>query len=150
MIKDNEPYLIEYNVRMGDPECQTILPRLKTDLIEIIEACVNKKLNSVNLEWHNEKSLCIVLCSKGYPEKFENNVEIKKLDKIKLNKNQFIFHAGTKINDEKIISNGGRVLNFVVKSNNFDECRKNAINLINEIDWQNGFFRKDIGYKVIV
>ena len=150
MIVNNEPYLIEYNVRMGDPECQTILPRLKTDLIEIIEACVNKKLNSVNLEWHNEKSLCIVLCSKGYPEKFENNVEIKKLDKIKLNKNQFIFHAGTKINDEKIISNGGRVLNFVVKSNNFDECRKNAINLINEIDWQNGFFRKDIGYKVIV
>ena len=79
MVVKGEPFLIEYNVRMGAPECQTILPRLKTDFLEIIDATINKKLGSINLEWFEEKSICIVLCSKGYPDKFQNNVEIKKL-----------------------------------------------------------------------
>ena len=149
MIVDNEPHLIEYNVRMGDPECQTILPKLKSDFLEIIISSVNQNLDSIDIEWHHEKSLCIVLCSKGYPEKYKNNIEIKNLKKVKLDKNDFIFHAGTKLYDKKIISNGGRVLNFVVKSESFKDCRIRAIDLINQIDWQNGFFRKDIGYKVI-
>ena len=149
MIVKNEPYLIEYNVRMGDPECQTILPKLKTDFVKLINACVNKNLNSINLEWHHDKSLCIVLCSKGYPESYENNIEIQNLNKVKLKKNEFIFHAGTKKEKDKILSNGGRVLNFVIRSNNFKNNRKTAINLINEINWENGFFRRDIGYKVI-
>ena len=96
MIVNNDPYLIEYNVRMGDPECQTILPRLKTDLFEIINSCVNEDLKNSNIEWKDEKSVCIVLCSKGYPEKFEKNVEIKNLEKLKLRNNSYIFHAGTK------------------------------------------------------
>jgi len=149
MILKNEPFLIEYNVRMGDPECQTILPKLKTDFVKLINACVNKNLNSINLEWHNDKSLCIVLCSKGYPESYENNIEIQNLNKVKLNKNEFIFHAGTKKEKDKILSNGGRVLNFVIRSNNFKNNRETAIKLINKINWENGFFRKDIGYKVI-
>ena len=149
MIVKNEPYLIEYNVRMGDPECQTILPKLKTDFVKLINACVNKNLNSINLEWHHDKSLCIVLCSKGYPESYENNIEIQNLNKVKLNKNEFIFHAGTKKEKDKILSNGGRVLNFVIRSNNFKNNRETAIKLINKIKWENGFFRKDIGYKVI-
>ena len=149
MIIKNEPFLIEYNVRMGDPECQTILPKLKTDFVKLINACVNKNLNSINLEWHNDKSLCIVLCSKGYPESYENNIEIQNLNKVKLNKNEFIFHAGTKKEKDKILSNGGRVLNFVIRSNNFKNNRETAIKLINKIKWENGFFRKDIGYKVI-
>ena len=149
MIVKNEPFLIEYNVRMGDPECQTILPKLKTDFVKLINACVNKNLNSINLEWHNDKSLCIVLCSKGYPESYENNIEIQNLNKVKLNKNEFIFHAGTKKEKDKILSNGGRVLNFVIRSNNFKNNRETAIKLINKINWVNGFFRKDIGYKVI-
>ena len=149
MIIKNEPFLIEYNVRMGDPECQTILPKLKTDFVKLINACVNKNLNSINLEWHHDKSLCIVLCSKGYPESYENNIEIQNLNKVKLNKNEFIFHAGTKKEKDKILSNGGRVLNFVIRSNNFKNNRETAIKLINKINWENGFFRKDIGYKVI-
>ena len=149
MIVKNEPFLIEYNVRMGDPECQTILPKLKTDFVKLINACVNKNLNSINLEWHNDKSLCIVLCSKGYPESYENNIEIQNLNKVKLKKNEFIFHAGTKKEKDKILSNGGRVLNFVIRSNNFKNNRETAINLINEINWENGFFRRDIGYKAI-
>ena len=149
MIVKNEPFLIEYNVRMGDPECQTILPKLKTDFVKLINACVNKNLNSINLEWHHDKSLCIVLCSKGYPESYENNIEIQNLNKVKLNKNEFIFHAGTKKEKDKILSNGGRVLNFVIRSNNFKNNRETAIKLINKINWENGFFRRDIGYKVI-
>ncbi len=149
MIVNKEPYLIEYNVRMGDPECQTILPKLKTDFFDIIYSCVNQRLDEINFEWLGEKSLCIVLCSKGYPDKYESNIEINNLNKIKLKENQYIFHAGTKLNNSKIFSNGGRVLNFVIVSKDFKQCRDEAINLINQIDWSSGFFRKDIGYKVI-
>ena len=149
MIVNNEPYLIEYNVRMGDPECQTIMPKLKTDFAEIIIACVNKNLKSINIEWHQDKSLCIVLCSKGYPDEYKKNIEITNLNKISLVKNQFVFHAGTKNIDSKIVSSGGRVLNFVIRSKNFKDCRDQAIDLINRLDWKQGFFRKDIGYKVI-
>ena len=149
MIINNEPYLIEYNVRMGDPECQTILPKLKSDFATIIDACVNQKLDLVNIEWSNEKSLCIVLCSKGYPDDYKKNLEINNLNKIDLDNNDFIFHAGTKEKNSKIYSNGGRVLNFVVKSKEFRISRERAINLINKINWENGFYRKDIGFKVI-
>ncbi len=149
MIVKNEPYLIEYNVRMGDPECQTILPKLKTDFAKIIDACVNQNLDSINIEWFNEKSLCIVVCAKGYPDDYKKNIEIKNLDKINLDENEFIFHAGTKQNHDKTFSDGGRVLNFVVKSNDFKKNRDKAIKLIEEINWEDGFFRKDIGSKVI-
>ena len=149
MIVEDEPYLIEYNVRMGDPECQTILPKLKTNFFDIINNCVQKKLNSTKIEWLSEKSLCIVLCSKGYPEKFENQIELKNLENLSLKKNEFIFHAGTSNIKSKIYSNGGRVLNFVIVSKKFEQSRNKAINLINQINWSNGFYRKDIGFKVI-
>ena len=148
MIVKGEPFLIEYNVRMGDPECQTILPRLKTDFLKIIDATINKKLGSINLEWFEEKSICIVLCSKGYPDKFQNNVEIKKLEKIEPKNNNYIFHAGTKLKNSKIYSNGGRVLNFVIKSKNLKQSRDELINSINDLNWENGYFRKDIGFKI--
>ena len=149
MIIENEPYLIEYNVRMGDPECQTILPRLKTNFFEIVEATINQKLNQIDVVWSDAKTLSIVQCSKGYPEIYENNLEIKNLDKIILTENEFIFHAGTKISSSKIVSNGGRVLNFVAKSKSFKNSREIVVDLINKINWKNGFYRKDIGYKVI-
>ena len=149
MIIDNEPFLIEYNVRMGDPECQTILPILKTDLIDIFNACCDENLENLNIEWKEEKSLCIVLCSKGYPENFINNIKIDNLNKLKLTSNDFIFHAGTKEEKNEILSNGGRVLNFVSLSSSFKVSRKKAIKLINQLNWKNGFFRKDIGFKII-
>ncbi len=149
MIVNDEPFLIEYNVRMGDPECQTIIPKLKTDLVEVLNACVNKNLKSINLDWHEDKCLCVVLCSKGYPEKYKNNIQIKNLENIQLKENEYIFHAGTKKNNSKIYSNGGRVLNFVIRSKDFKNNREKAINLINQVNWDNGFYRKDIGYKVI-
>ncbi len=149
MIIDKEPYLIEYNVRMGDPECQTILPRLKSDFFEIINSCCNKTLKNTNIEWHNNKSLCIVLCSKGYPDKFEKNIVIENIDKINLKNNEYLFHAGTFKDKEKIYSNGGRVLNFVTLSENFKTSRQNSIKLIEKLNWSNGHYRRDIGYKVI-
>ena len=121
IIIDNEPYLIEYNVRMGDPECQTILPRLKSDLFDIINSCCSGNLSNTKIEWYKEKSLCIVLCSKGYPDNYENNILIENIDQIDLGKNDYCYHAGT-------IKKGG---------------------LIHKLNWSNGFYRKDIGYKVI-
>ncbi len=149
MIVKEEPYLIEYNVRMGDPECQTILPKLKTDLLQIIEACCKEKLNNIKIEWHNKKSLCIVLCSKGYPAKYNNKVLVNNIEKLKLTKNDFIYHAGTKKIENKIYSNGGRVINFVSLSSDFKKSRDKILELIKNLNWDGGFFRKDIGYKVI-
>ena len=149
MIKENEPYLIEYNVRMGDPECQTILPMLKSDFVEVLENCINGTLDKIQLKWKNKKSICIVLTSKGYPENYKKNIIINNLEKINNNNNQYIFHAGTKSINEKIFSNGGRVLNFVSIDDDFKTARERAIDLIGLINWENGYFRKDIGYKVI-
>jgi len=149
MIKDNEPYLIEYNVRMGDPECQTILPLLKTDLLDLILACCNSKLKEKNIDWFEKKSLCIVLCSKGYPESYKKNIDIPNLKNLIIKKNNFIYHAGTKISDDTIRAVGGRVLNFVSISDDYLDCRNEAINLIEKLNWKNGFYRSDIGFKVI-
>tara|TARA_Y100000768_G_scaffold383435_1_gene365601 strand:- start:432 stop:1694 length:1263 start_codon:yes stop_codon:yes gene_type:complete len=149
MIVKNEPFLIEYNVRMGDPECQTILPKLKSDFLEIIQACTKKQLKKIKIDWQDINSLCIVLCSKGYPDQYKKNILINNLDEINLNQNQKIFHAGTKKVDNKTVSNGGRVLNFVNLSKTFEQARDKNIEIIKKINWEEGFYRKDIGYKVI-
>jgi phosphoribosylamine--glycine ligase len=149
MIVNNEPYLIEYNVRMGDPECQTILPKLKTDLADILLACCDGKLDEVDIQWLNKKSLCVVLCSKGYPDSFLKNVEIENLEQIEISDMNYLFHAGTIKKDNKIYAVGGRVLNFVSISDNFSDSKKNIIDNIERLNWPGGFYRKDIGYKVI-
>ena len=149
MIKNNEPYLIEYNVRMGDPECQTILPKLDSDLLDIFLTCCDGNLKESKISWNNKKSLSIVLCSNGYPDEYKKNILINNLEKIKQDENNLCFHAGTIKELGKIMSIGGRVLNFVCIADNFNEARKNAINNINILNWDKGFYRKDIGYKVI-
>ena len=149
MIVENEPYLIEYNVRMGDPECQTILPKLKTDLVEIFEACCNKKLIDVNIEWINKKSLCVVLCSKGYPDSYEKNILINNLENFTLDENNFVFHAGTKEENDKIYAIGGRVLNFISLSDNYLKARDEVHQCLEKLNWNGGFYRRDIGFKVI-
>ena len=149
MIVEGEPYLIEYNVRMGDPECQTILPKLKSDLLEIFLSCCNEKLSETEISWHNKKSLCIVICSNGYPDQFNKNVLIENLSKIKLGTNEYCYHAGTELIDEKIYAIGGRVLNFVCLSENFSLSRTQIIDSIKSLNWNGGFYRKDIAYKVI-
>ena len=149
MIVKDEPYLIEYNVRMGDPECQTILPTLNTDFADIILSCCDKNLSKINIEWSNKKSLCIVLCSNGYPDKFKKNVQIENLDKLKLEPDEFLFHAGTEIQDDEIHAVGGRVLNFTSLGDDFIKAKEKILNNLEKLNWSGGFYRKDIGYKVI-
>ena len=149
MIKNNEPYLIEYNIRMGDPECQVILPRLKTDLLNLIIKTTENKLKNLKIKWRKEKCMTIVLCAKGYPGKYKKNVRIKNLDKVKLMKNDFIYHAGTKVKNDQIFSNGGRVLNITSNGRSYLKIRKKIISLIKKINWKQGLYRRDIGWKVI-
>ncbi len=149
MIVKGEPYLIEYNVRMGDPECQTILPKLKTDLTEIFLACCEERLDKVNIEWSNKKSLCIVLCSKGYPETYKKNIEIKNLNNIIFSKDEFLYHAGTLKKNHRIFAIGGRVLNFVSLSSNFSSAKDKVLSNLKKLNWPGGFYRNDIGHKVI-
>ena len=149
MIQNNEPYLIEYNVRMGDPECQAILPRLKTDLVKIIISAVSNKLKNIKIKWSQNKSMTIVLCSKGYPGNYKKKIRIINLDKINKLKNSFIYHAGTKLENQQLLSNGGRGLNFTSIGKSFIVIRKNIIKLIKKLNWKHGFYRKDIGWKVI-
>ena len=149
MIIKGDPYLIEYNVRMGDPECQTILPKLNSSLLDIFLACCEGKLDQCAIKWHEKKSLCIVVCSKGYPDTFKKNLLIKDIEEIKLNTDEYLYHAGTTRTNEGVFSSGGRVLNFVCVSEDFLEARTRIHNLINQLSWDDGFYRKDIGYKVI-
>jgi len=149
MIVKDEPYLIEYNVRMGDPECQTIIPKLETDLLDIFVACCDEKLREIQVKWVDQKSLCVVLCSKGYPETFEKNVVIKNFNSINLDEKDYLFHAGTKKNNNQIFATGGRVLNFVSLSDNFYDAREKIHKNLESLNWENGYYRKDIGYKVI-
>ena len=149
MIVNNEPFLIEYNVRMGDPECQTILPKLKTDLAEIFLACCNKNLNKINLDWLNKKSLCVVVCSNGYPDEFQKNIKIENLKSVNLQSQDYLFHAGTSKKNEEVYSIGGRVLNFVSLSDSFHDAKINITKNLDTLNWSGGFYRKDIGYKVI-
>ena len=149
MIKNNEPFLIEYNIRMGDPECQVILPRLKTDIIKIFISSVKNNLKKTKIRWSDDKSMTIVICSKGYPGYYKKNYEIKNLDKLKLSKKDFIYHAGTKLFKGQIVSNGGRVLNITSLGDNYLKIRNKIIFNIKKLNWVNGFYRKDIGWKVI-
>ncbi len=149
MIRDNNPYLVEYNVRMGDPECQTILPLLDTDLLELILSCCEENLENQTINWSDKKSMCIVLCSNGYPDTYKKNIEIPNLDKITSNNNTFIYHAGTEMIDNKVYATGGRVLNFVSISDDLKKSRESVIHEIKKLNWENGFYRRDIGFRII-
>jgi len=149
MIVKNEPYLIEYNVRMGDPECQTILPKLNSDLAKIFLACCEQKLDKIQINWSDKKSLCVVVCSKGYPDTFEKNKEIENINHLELNTDEYLFHAGTTKKNNKVYAIGGRVLNFVALANSFLEAKEKINKNLNNLNWSGGFYRKDIGYKVI-
>tara|TARA_Y100000590_G_scaffold275236_1_gene309011 strand:+ start:679 stop:1950 length:1272 start_codon:yes stop_codon:yes gene_type:complete len=149
MIKNNEPYLIEYNIRMGDPECQALMMRLETDLLNIIDHATKNSLNNLKIKWSNKKSITIVLCAKGYPFKYAKNSEIKNLSNVRTNKNNQIFHAGTYKKENRVFSSGGRVLNITSAAKNLIDARNQSLKNINKIKWTDGFYRKDIGWKAV-
>ena len=149
MVHKDEPYLIEYNIRMGDPECQVLMMRLKTDLLEIINCATKDKINKINILWNKKSCITIVLCAKGYPSSYIKDSEIKNLSKILSDKNNQIFHAGTYEKNGKIFSKSGRVLNITSLSRHLKEARDKSLDNLNKINWPDGFFRKDIGWKII-
>ena len=149
MISKGEPYLIEYNIRMGDPECQVLMMRLKTDLLEIIDCATKDKLKNLKIEWNNEDCITIVLCAKGYPGNYIKDSEIKNLSQIVSDQTNQIFHAGTYEKNEKIFSSGGRVLNITALGKDLIEARNKSLMKLKKINWDDGFFRKDIGWRAI-
>ena len=150
MIENSEPKLIEYNIRFGDPECQILMMRLENDLIDLITATFNKTLLNKKVSWTKEPGITIVAASKGYPGNFEKLKEIKNIHMIKSNNKKQLFHAGTiKKNDGKIYSHGGRVLNSTVVDSNLETARNKALEILDNLDWSNKYYRRDIGYQVI-
>ena len=149
MINKGEPYLIEYNIRMGDPECQVLMMRLETDLLEVIDCLTQDKLNNLKIKWNKNSCITIVLCAKGYPNNYIKNSEIKNLSSIISDKNNQIFHAGTYKKNNKIFSNGGRVLNITSVAKSLSKARDQSLMNLKKINWTDGFFRKDIGWKAI-
>ena len=146
MIKDNEPYVLEYNVRMGDPECQPITARMDFDLYDYLTASADGNLSSLpSISWKKQSAVCVVLASEGYPQSYPKDETITGLDSNF--ENGFVFHAGTKKQDGKVLSNGGRVLGVVALGDSLDSAIKNAYSAAEKISWPHKYCRKDIGKK---
>lgn len=145
MITEDGPKVLEYNARFGDPEAQVVLPRMKNDIIDVMEACIDGKLSDVELEFEDNAAVCVVLASDGYPEKYDKGFEIKGLDIFKDKGGYYVFHAGTKFDGDKIVTNGGRVLGVVAKGENLKAARANAYKATEWIDFANKYKRNDIG-----
>lgn len=142
MIQNNEPCVLEYNCRFGDPEIQSILPLMKNNLIDIIEATINNKLSEIKLEWYNKFATCVVLSSGGYPDKYEVGKEITGLENIK---DSYVYHSGTILKDDKYYTNGGRVLGITSLGKDREESIKNVYNEVQKINFEGMYYRKDIG-----
>ena len=145
MITEDGPKVLEYNARFGDPEAQVVLPRMKNDIIDVMEACIDGKLSDVELEFEDNAAVCVVLASDGYPEKYDKGFEIKGLDTFKDKDGYYVFHAGTKFDGDKIVTSGGRVLGVVAKGENLKAARANAYKATEWIDFANKYKRNDIG-----
>ena len=146
MLKDGEPFVLEYNVRMGDPECQPILMRMDSNLFEYLVGSVNGTLEKLpQISWKNKSAVCVVLASKGYPDSYSKGDEIFGLEKI--SDDELVFHAGTKMVGEKIITNSGRVLGVTALGDTLELAIKNAYNIADKISWKNKYMRTDIGKK---
>jgi phosphoribosylamine--glycine ligase len=145
MLTADGPKVVEYNTRFGDPETQVVLPRMKTDIIDVFEACIDGKLDEIKLEFENNAAVCVVLASEGYPVSYEKGFPIEGFDKFD-NRKYYCFHAGTKFDAEgRIVTNGGRVLGITALGSNLKEARKNAYEATEWISFENKYMRHDIG-----
>ena len=146
MITEDGPKVLEYNARFGDPEAQVVLPRMKNDIIDVFEACIDGTLDKIDLQFEDNAAVCVVLASDGYPVSYEKGFEIKGLDTFKDKDGYYVFHAGTKFDDDgKIVTNGGRVLGVTAKGKDLKEARANAYKATEWIDFDNKYMRHDIG-----
>jgi len=145
MLTEDGPKVLEYNARFGDPEAQVVLPRMKNDIIDVMEACIDGKLSEVDLQFEDNAAVCVVLASDGYPEKYDKNKKITGLEKFENKDGYYVFHAGTKKTDEGIFTNGGRVLGVTAKGATLKEARKNAYQATEWVSFENKYMRNDIG-----
>lgn len=145
MLTEDGPKVLEYNARFGDPEAQVVLPRMKTDMIEVMEACVDGKLDQIDLVFEENAAVCVVLASDGYPVKYEKGYPIEGFENFKDKEGYYCFHAGTKFQDGKIVTNGGRVLGITAKGKDLKEARKNAYDAADWVSFANKYMRHDIG-----
>ena len=145
MITDKGTKVLEFNARFGDPEAQVVLPRMKNDIIDVMEACVEGRLNEIDLEFEDNAAVCVVLASDGYPVSYEKGYEIKGLDSFKNKDDYYVFHAGTKMVDGKVVTNGGRVLGVTAMGEDLVKARSNAYEAVKWIDFDNKYMRNDIG-----
>ena len=145
MLTPKGPRVLEYNARFGDPEAQVVLPRMKNDIIEVMEACIDGKLDQIDLQFEDNAAVCVVLASDGYPVKYEKGLEIRGLENFEGKEGYYCFHAGTKLVDGKFVTNGGRVLGITAKGATLKEARANAYAATEWIDFDNKYMRHDIG-----
>jgi phosphoribosylamine--glycine ligase len=145
MLTPQGPRVLEYNARFGDPETQVVLPRMKNDILDVMEACIDGKLDEITLEFEDNAAVCVVLASKGYPENYDKGFVIDGLDSFLGKQDYFVFHAGTKRTDEGIVTNGGRVLGVTATGQDLKEARKKAYDATSWITYQNKYKRNDIG-----
>ena len=145
MLTADGPKVLEYNARFGDPEAQVVLPRMENDILEVMEACVDGKLDQIDLKFQNNAAVCVVLASDGYPVKYEKGIPIHGFENFKDKDGYYCFHAGTKFKDGEIVTNGGRVLGITAKGKTLKEARKNAYEATEWIDFANKYMRHDIG-----
>ncbi|MCR4745868.1 MAG: phosphoribosylamine--glycine ligase [Lachnospiraceae bacterium] len=145
MLTEDGPKVLEYNARFGDPEAQVVLPRMKNDIIEVMEACIDGKLGKIKLEFEDNAAVCVVLASEGYPVSYTKGHVIEGLDKFKAEEGYYCFHAGTRKSSKGIVTNGGRVLGVTAKGPNLRQARANAYEAVNWVNFENKYFRKDIG-----
>lgn len=145
MLTEFGPRVLEYNARFGDPEAQVVLPRMKNDIIEVMEACIDGRLDEIDLQFEDNAAVCVVLASEGYPVKYEKGFLIHGLDKFEGKDSYFCFHAGTKMSDQGIVTNGGRVLGITAKGRDLKEARVNAYEAAQWVSFENKYMRHDIG-----
>ncbi len=145
MLTPEGPRVLEYNARFGDPEAQVVLPRMKNDIVDVFEACIDGTLDRIDLQFEDNACVCVVLASAGYPVKYEKGLEIRGLEKFQGRDDCFVFHAGTAFKDGKIVTNGGRVLGVTAKGKTLKEARANAYEAVKWVDFDNKYCRNDIG-----
>lgn len=145
MLTEDGPKVLEYNARFGDPEAQVVLPRMKNDIIEVFEACIDGTLDQIDLQFEENAAVCVVLASDGYPVSYEKGFPIQGLEHFKDSEDSFVFHAGTCFKDGEVVTNGGRVLGVTAKGKDLKEAREHAYQAVEFVDFQNKYYRHDIG-----
>lgn len=149
MIKDGQPKLVEYNVRFGDPECQTLMMRLGGQILDLLQACAEHRLHEIKANWADDHAITIVMAAKGYPTTYKTGSIINGLNDLPADSKNMVFHAGTTQKDGVVIATGGRVLAVTARGETLKEARDRAYTMTNKIDWPGGFFRNDIGWRAL-